>query len=145
MSDELEFFNSLSGNLDIELTVPAERIGNLLNMAAPPEARVKSVKLVPQVYEEDKGDFRDLTPEELDLVAYRNPKIKLRSEEGEAIEHKAPNGRYFTVRELIAAVEETERKTRDQTDWFGGVDVQHVFFEGIHESDDGVFDIYWGS
>ena len=31
------------------------------------------------------------------------------------------------------------------SEWFGGVDVHHVFFEGIHLADDGVWDIYWGS
>ena len=32
-----------------------------------------------------------------------------------------------------------------QSEWFDGVDVHHVFFEGIHQDSDGVWEIYWGS
>jgi hypothetical protein len=31
------------------------------------------------------------------------------------------------------------------SEWFGGVDVHHVFFEGLHEDVDGVWVANWGS
>lgn len=142
---ELEFFNSLSGKLEIELDVPAEHVGNLLNLRASPDARVVRVALRAEVFNHDTEEFRPLTPQELDAVAFRGRSIRLRSEDGEAVSHAAPNGSYFTVRELLRAVEETERRTRGQSEWIGGVDVHHVFFEGIHLGEDGVWDIYWGS
>ena len=48
------------------------------------------------------------------------------------------------------------RQVRGDTEWFDGVDIQHVYFEGIYPPDEddldddeefepGVFDIYWGS
>ena len=145
---ELEFFNSLSGKLKIELTVPPERVGNLVNERATPEAGIVSLKLVVEIYNSDTDERRPLTPEELDSVAFRGASIRLRSEEGEAVSHAAPNGQFFTVRQLLAAVEETERQTRDQSEWLGGVDVHHVYFEGIHPDEDGeegVWQICWGS
>jgi len=35
--------------------------------------------------------------------------------------------------------------TRDSSKWFGGIDVHHVFFEGIHLDEDDVWAIHWGS
>ncbi|GAB2663226.1 hypothetical protein GCM10027088_47380 [Nocardia goodfellowii] len=64
---------------------------------------------------------------------------------GDPVEHRASNGKWFTVRDLVTAIAETERRTRQQSQWYGGVDVHHVYFEGIHEGADGVWEIYWGS
>lgn len=142
---ELEFFNSLSGKLEIELDIPAEPGANLLNLRASPDARIVRLELRAEVYNCDTKGFRPLTPEELGAVAFRGSSIRLRSEDGEAVSHEAPNGSYFTVRELLHAVEETERRTRSQSEWLGGVDVHHVFFEGVEPGEDGVWEICWGS
>lgn len=142
---ELEFFNSLSGKLEIELTVPAEPVANLLNLRASPEARVARVELRAEIFNPDTEDFRPLTAEELETVAFRGSSIRLRSEGGEVVAHDAPNGSFFTVRDLLRAVEETERRTRDRSEWLGGIDVHHVFFEGIHPDGDDVWEICWGS
>jgi hypothetical protein len=142
---ELEFFNSLSGMLEIELTVPAEPIGNLSNLRASPEAHIASLKLRAEVFNPETKEFRPLTQSELDAVAFRGSSIRLRSEGGEVVSHDAPNGAFFTVRELLQAVEETERRTRAQSEWLGGVDVHHVFFEGIHHDQGDIWEIYWGS
>jgi hypothetical protein len=146
---ELEFFNSLTGRLEIELDVPAEPVANLLNLQAKPDARVVRLELRVEVFNRDTETFRPLTPEEYDSVAFHGSSIRLQSEDSEAISHDAPNGSFFTVRELLRAVEETERRTRDQSEWLGGVDVHHIFFEGIHpsedEDEDDVWEIYWGS
>jgi hypothetical protein len=142
---EIEFFNSLSGKLEIELTVPPEKIGNLDNVRATPEAKVKSLKLAAKVFNRDSGTARELSPDELQSVAFRASQITLRGEGGGAVTHQAPNGKFFTVQEMLNAVAETERQTRVKSEWFDGVDVHHVFFEGIHPGEDGVWEIYWGS
>ncbi len=133
-SSNLEFFNSLSGRLRIKLTEPAG-----------PGVETMDVQLCAHVFEEEKQDFRDLTKEELDLVVFQGPHIRLRGESGDIVEHKAPNDESFTAEELLAAVEETERRTRGNSEWFGGVDVHHVYFEGIYQDEDGVWGICWGS
>jgi hypothetical protein len=144
--DELEFFNDLSGKLEIELSEPPQQVSpNLLNLQASPDAKVVSLKLKAHVFDRKTDESRELTPEEWNSVAFRSGTIKLRSDEGRIIQHKAPNGKFFTVRDLVTAVEQTERETRGETDWLGGVDVHHVYFEGIHQEEEGVWDIYWGS
>lgn len=143
---ELEFFNSLSGKLEIELSEPPQPIGNLLNERAAPDARVVRLTLTAEVFNRDTEEFRPLTPDELAGVAFRGPSIRLRGEDDdEGLAHAAPNGSYFTVAELLHAVEETERAARGRSEWFGGVDVHHVFFEGIEPGDDDTWEICWGS
>ena len=145
-TSDLEFFNSVSGELQIELSVPAQPASpTLLNLLAAPEARVVNLKLTPGVYDESNNEFRDLTPHEFNSIAFRGSEIRLRNYSGRIVAHKAPNGALFSVRELLLAVEETERQTRDSTELLGGVDVHHVYFGGIEEADDGVWDIIWDS
>ena len=125
-----------------EPTVPiAER---LENRRAIESATITAVRFEPNVYEATSGDFRELTAEELASVAFPDREIVLRGC-GSATRHDAPNGTHFTVRDLIAAIEESERRTRGESAWFGGVDVHHVFFEGLSLADDGVWNVDWGS
>src|SRR6187402_1185836 len=108
---ELEFFNNLSGKLSVELTEAPERLApHLSNVKASPTARVLSVQLAAEVF--DAGELRPLTEAELASVAFDSPHIRLRGESGEAVAHDAPNGKHFTVKELVAAIEETERRMR---------------------------------
>ena len=146
--DALETFNHLSGSLAIELTEPAVRVApHMLNVAAPPTAKIKSVSLELHVYDEDAEDeFRPLTEAEWSLVVLEEPHIRMADVDTPevVIEHDAPNGKSFTVRDLKAAIEKTERESREKGEWLGGIDVHHVFFEGI-ELEDGVWLICWGS
>src|SRR5262249_44443192 len=75
----------------------------------------------------------------------RAPVILLCGLDERVVEHRAPDGGAFTVRDLAAAIAETERQTRGGTNWFGGIDVHHVYFEGLMLDDDGVWTIGWGS
>ena len=149
MAADLNFFNRLSGILDVTLSKPVEALSERMPAMskAPPEATVKDVKLQVQVYEDGKGDdpFRPVTDAELDAVILDVPELRLKGLAGVAVTHKAPNGSSFRCRDLIAAVEETERQTRGTSEWFGGVDVHHVFFEGIHRGEDDTWEIFWGS
>lgn len=80
---------------------------------------------------------------------YDQPSIRicndLESVKGIITEHQAPNGKNFTVGELLAAVHAHEVQTRGKAEWFGKVDDHHVYFEGLHEEPDGTFRISWGS
>ena len=142
---ELEFFNTISGQLDIQLTEAPENVGDLLNLRASETAELKSIDFVPEIFEEDKGEFRGLTDEEFDRIAFKGSTIKLAGDAGDPVTHAAPNGEHFTVRQLLDAVVETERQIRGNTEWLGGIDVHHIFFEGIYEEEPGIWQIYWGS
>ena len=144
--DALEFLNGLSGVLKITLSEPAQPVSGMMNLQASPEATLVSLEFpTPRVFLRDTKEFRPLIEEELDRIVFEQPTIYLRGDSGSEVAHEAPNGRTFTVRDLIRAVEETERQTRGETVWLGGVDVHHIFFEGIHPGEDGVWEIYWGS
>ena len=147
MSDDaLEFFNHLSGRLSIELTEPPQKAApHLLNLVATPTARVKAVAMSFEVFEGGE-DFRELTEEEWNRPIIRQPRIRMRSVDTDdvIIEHAAPNGQWFTVRDLANAIARTEQDSREHGEWLGGVDVHHVFFEGIELEDD-VWTICWGS
>lgn len=144
--DAFEFFNRLSGTLEVELSRAAEPIApGLLNLRAPEAATVVKVRLELEHFEEGSDEPRPLTADEWALIVLRAPSVVLRGEAGTPVDHRAPNGQSFTLRELTDAVIETERATRGETKWFGGVDVHHVFFEGLHRQEDGTWAIAWGS
>jgi hypothetical protein len=150
--DALAWFNRLSGRLRIALTEPAAPASaRILNLVAPPTARLASVELQMEVYERDRDDlapvdrFRPLTDDEWARVVLRVPFIKLRGESELVVEHAAPDGHAFTTRDLSRAIEEAERQGRGASEWLGGIDVHHTFFEGIRLGSDGVWSIDWGS
>ncbi|HEX2736451.1 MAG TPA: hypothetical protein VHM70_32835 [Polyangiaceae bacterium] len=139
-----QFFKSLSGHLEIELTEPAKPVSDkVMNLAAPSTARIKSLRLSVAV-QEGKQE-RNLTNAELDRVALRSSHVVLRGESGKQLTYDASNGEYFTVRQLVECVEEAERVLRANTQWMGGIDVDHVYFEGLQLVAPGTYEILWGS
>ncbi len=144
--DNLAFFNVLSAVLEIELSEPTVAVApNLLNQKATKNARIVSVSLKPSFYDSVTDELRELTLKELELVVLKLGSIQLRGEGKSAVEHDAPNGEFFTVRDLMDTIAVTERKTRERTEWCDGIDVHHIFFEGMELGVDGVWEVYWGS
>lgn len=142
--EEMEFFNSIGGTLEVKLTQEPEPMKNLPGNKVAKKAEIISIKLKPEIYVEETDSFRQLTDVELNTIAFNQPSIELVSQSNEVVEHKASNKKYFTVKELLNAVELTEKQTRKNSDWFGGVDVHHIFFEGVY-CENGKRLIYWGS
>lgn len=146
LDDEaLYFFNHLSGKLKIELTEPAQQAApNLLNLVAPKTARIVRVDFELEVFEDDES--RPLTEAEWSRVVLRTPHIKMGSLDTPetVLDIEAPNGKEFTVRDLQQAIARTEHVSREDGEWMGGVDVHHVYFEGIELEND-VWSICWGS
>ena len=142
---ELQFFNSIAGKLAIELTEPPQQMRNLANLKAPSTAGIKSLRLLARVVDTQRDQYRSLSFEELSRIAFPKAEIRLRGQSGGPVLHKAPNGRHFTVQDLLVAIEETERRTRGESEWFGGIDVHHIYFEGIRPIADDVWSISWGS
>jgi hypothetical protein len=132
MNKALDFFNSLMGTLDFELTDDGKAM--------------KSVDLELWVYDDTIDDRREITQHELELVVIEKDEIWLSGEAKTPVLHKAPNGKHFTVHDLLIAVRETERETRAQTKWFGDVDDHHTNFEGVNQQEGGGdWYILWGS
>lgn len=143
--ENLKFFNSLSGRLEIQLSQPAQAVAGLSNLVATPEAKVTDLRLTLQVFLYEEKTFRALTEAELNLPVLQLPEISLCTESGEIVTLPAPDGQTFTVQDLQRAIETSERQTRDQSEWLGGVDVHHAYFEGLHEDEPGIWEVYWGS
>jgi hypothetical protein len=144
----LRFFNKLSGSLAIKLSEELKPISEgMLNLVAPPTARLVSVSLHMQVWIHERGESRELTELEWMRVVLRSPVVRIGGEnQKRVVEHRAPDGAAFTVRDLTEAIAETERQTRGETEWLGGgIDVHHIYFEGIELDDDGVWWVRWGS
>lgn len=144
--EALAFFNNLSGRLRIELDPPAAAfVPHMLNLAAAPGARITALRLEMNVLED--VDVRPLTDDEWARVVIHAPRLRMVSCESENVEtsHQPPDGAAFTVRDLARAIEETERRGRGESEWLGGIDVHHVYFEGIEEDDGGVWYVNWGS
>lgn len=144
-NDALSFFNKLSGELHIRLDEqPVPASPKLANLVALPTARITGVSMTFEVSE--NGTFRPLTEAESARVVIAEPRIRMCEYlEEQVVEHVAPNGISFTVADLCAAVTETARVSRASSEWFGGIDVHHVYFEGLRHDDDGVWAIVWGS
>lgn len=122
--------------LNVKVSSKRQRIGSLLNERAQPGASITSLRLNPS---------RPLKNSELDAVAYDGPAIVLQGAGHVPMLHEPQQGKgFFTVRDLLDAVEKTERDTRHLSEWFGGIDVHHVFFEGFC-LEDNVWHICWGS
>ena len=135
----------VSGTLTVEVSAAPMRLAKKpANRAARPEAEVVALRFEASIFE--NGEFRSLTEPELEEIAFAEQAIRLRSGRTTVvIRFDAPNKKHFTVRDLIAAIEVTEQATRPSSDWFGGVDIHHVFFEGIAVGRDGIGSILWGS
>jgi len=149
--DGLKFFNDLGGALDIEINEPLATPPKSLGLMsfAPPTAKIKSIGWSPHTY--GKNGLEKLTPEQLEIVVFHRPTITVAGEARSPVEHCAPNGQFFNVRDMVQVVVETERQTRGETEWFGGMDLHHVCFEGISTSLWGdkeqkeIWYISWGS
>jgi hypothetical protein len=130
--ERLGFFNQLWGRLNLELSEPPQPISErLLNEAAPPSARIGRVSLELRVVVDiEDNAYRDLTEEEWRRMVLPVPVIRLRGLGEIVVRHRAPDGASFTVRDVVVAIVETERQTRASTEWFGGIDVHHVYLSG---------------
>jgi len=159
------FFQGLLGELEIKLSKPAKPISKrLVNLIADPKAKIVSAKMDFQVTYESVGETppavknkrgkmvvpweRPITEEELDLVVFRTKKIAL-TDDGDdpclVVHWDASPARSFRVRDLAVVIAETEIETRSQAKWLGGVDVHHIFFEGMFLGKDGIWRVSWGS
>ena len=120
-----------------------------LNKFVKPETELKSVS-IPNIRKFVDDEIVDLTVDELSEVCYEGNEITLVVEKSEFHEgfsktFRSPNG--FTVRQMFDNVEDFEMKARPLSNWFGGIDAHHIFFEGFNKIDgtDNHYTICWGS
>ena len=52
---------------------------------------------------------------------------------------------FLTAKELMDVIIEFEKVSRNHTEWCGGIDAHHIFFEGMEKLSSGKYYIIWGS
>ena len=146
----------LSFILDIETTNTAPCMGMLVNRFEEEDSELKALHAgTLRRWDNDAGEHFDLTPEELAEPGFVGKTLTLEavwkdSESGEIVgetrkTYKNERG-FFTVKEVVEAVEDFERLDRPKTKWFGGINCHHIFWQGLfpNKKRDAV-SISWGS
>ena len=134
------------GSLEIEVTEPLESIS--LNEYATPTARLESIGFHPTTF--DGEDIHEVTEAELAETAFDYPEINLVWQPAPGRDYlvchrDAPNGTHFTLQDLIDTIVGAENLFRPHSEWFGGIDTSHVYFEGFTQHGEHTFSIAWGS
>lgn len=147
VEQNLNFLNNeCSGLLRIELSVdPIQLSDNIFNVKAEPNAEIKSVIFDLTIF--DKDDYIELTLEEQNLVLFKTSTIKLLSKKGLVQAYTSTHSEITMseIKTLIATVEKDFR-VDPKSYWYGGIDVHHVFFEGLHyDATKDAWEIHWGS
>lgn len=141
--------------LQINTTNTSPQRGMLLNRFEEPDSEITSLKAgVLQRYDPSVNEMFELTRAELAQPGYVGESLLLESvwqtRDGRIVDttrHIFYNDiGFFTVAEVVAHIVEFERIDRPKSQWFGGIDCHHVFFEGLRPNSDGdAFRISWGS
>lgn len=85
-----------------------------------------------------------VTTKELNKIYHLCPTITLKSNKAKK---SFTNKKGFTLKELMNHILTVERLSRPKTDWFGGIDAHHIYFEGLYPVTDHqcTYEVHWGS
>lgn len=147
---------NLNFTLDIETTNTTPQRGMLLNRFEEPDSRIKKIRIKNVThYDQDADECVILTKAQLkkmpgytaDTMTFKNTWINDETNEttdSTCMTFKKEGG--FSCWEVIKNIKEFEKIDRPKSEWFGGVDCHHVFYEGIYFNPDGkTLGISWGS
>lgn len=129
----------LTLNIDIE----TYQENGLLNNFVEPGKKIKnlswgSIKTFDNVNEE----IIDVKKEELEKIIYPYNEIIIMSN-GNQETFNQKDG--FNSYDLLDCILNVEIISRQNTNWFGGIDAHHIFFEGLHLLRDNKYYVSWGS
>ncbi len=99
-------------------------------------------------FDKNEQRFIILTDEELNTIEYPFDTITLIFNSQSVNYEHAYNSNStdgFTVRRLFDIVLDFENQTRPLTCFLGGIDVHHIYFEGLRKMEDGKYRVMWGS
>ncbi|KAJ3038263.1 hypothetical protein HDV00_000860 [Rhizophlyctis rosea] len=147
------FFNNLSFTLKLTFPPGAKHPASptLSNQIVDPNIPPTKIWIdysAVKLYQKDSATFRSMTTEEWQSTAYAAPFIVFGTMDGdhdETMRLEAEDAKGFSVRELVQCVERWEQVDRVRSEWFGGVDCHHVFFEGVEVDEEGIARVCWGS
>jgi len=134
------------GSLNIEVTEPLLSIS--LNEYATPTSQLESITFEGNTF--DGEDIHEVTEEQLAETAFDHPEINLVWQPAPGRDYlvchrDAPNGTHFTLQDIVDTIVGAETLFRPHSEWFGGIDTSHTFFEGFTQHGEHTFSIFWGS
>ncbi|KAG4065976.1 hypothetical protein HA402_006694 [Bradysia odoriphaga] len=141
-----EPYNDINFTLSIKLdTPPAPMSPFLLNLQAASDAQLVDIQ-VDKIYRfDDNDEIIEYTEEEKNtLVVFNEESIVFQGPDNFKKEYKFPTKR-VTMKQFVEAIVDFEKQDRVKSEWFGGIDCHHIFYEGLHPTADGAYIIFWGS
>ena len=140
--------------LQITTTNTSAQLGTLLNRFEEENSQITSLNAGPlERYDPILNDLFELTSDEKAEIGFVGNKLTLesiwRNRNGRLIKtrrtHKSNKG-FFTITQLVKIIVKFERIDRPKSNWFGGVDCHHIYFEGLRlNKTKDAFSINWGS
>lgn len=127
----------------LKINIPTYKVGKLENKFVKSDIQInkKDITATPfSKFEDD--DMVKLTPKDLNQKVYNYNTIILSSFDVKTT-HKKQGG--FTIKDLWSAILNHERVARLESNWFGGIDAHHIYFEGLNLQKEGYYTIFWGS
>ncbi len=138
----------------LSIDVPTyQRNPTLLNKFVKPGVTLKSVSSTSVLWKQPIMLYRDdqhieASEDDLNKICFDGSTITITSND-ETKTFSAPDEhpQGFTASQLLDAILEVEQIVRPKTEWFGGIDAHHIYFEGLHpeEKNDNCFVVMWGS
>ena len=153
INDTTQEFDALSWSIHIETSLPELRVEGSLNCFQHPEATVVGIEASPPVIYPDSDDHEHLltynyevSEDYLEQTGFNGNAICLKSPSDGSYHVYGSSSHSFSCKELIDVIVDFEQKERPKTNWLGGMDVHHVWFEGLcRVSNSCAFFISWGS
>lgn len=139
--DGLALVDQVAATMEVALSAPPipRRLDVPHAEVAPPGAIITGVTL--HAYRLGGEGRVPLTAAELDRVIFRGAVLRLRSF-GVVVEHRDADCAY-TLRDLLRAIEVSDRQTRGASPWFEGIDLHHVELQGLFPGPDGAWRVGW--
>ncbi len=142
--------------LKIKTTNTSPQHGMLLNRFEEPDSRIISIRPVDiGYYDEEADEFVTYTKEELksmpgyaaDTMTFENTWTNDETNEITGFTTKTfKKDGGFSCWDVINNIVKFEKLDRPKSEWFGGVDCHHVFYEGIYfNKKTNKVSVFWGS
>lgn len=147
--------NDLSFVLNIKTSNTVPQRGYLMNRFEKPDSNIQSISHSPIAkYNSSRRELEELSPSELKKPGFWGNTMTMKSvrrdDSGAVINRTRKTFKtskeFFTVKQVVSNIVKFEIKDRPKTNWFGGIDAHHVFFEGLYRnSKTDTYSVNWGS
>ena len=147
--------NDISFVLNIKTSNTVSQRGYLMNRFEKPDSVIQSISHSPiATYNTSRRELEELSPTELNKPGFWGETMTMKSvckDDSGAVKKRTIKTfktlkKFFTIKQVVSNIVKFEMKDRPKTNWFGGIDAHHVFFEGLYRnSKTDTYSVNWGS